>query len=101
MKESVFRSFYKKLAIEGVLKSVMLSSVFSLFIVFITSAVLWFYNVNALWIAIAIYVGVTAALSVLFYFRMFRPTTTSMAKRIDALGLEERILTMSELENDD
>lgn len=101
MKESAFRSFYKKLAIEGVLKSVMLSSVFSLFIVFITSAVLWFYNVNALWIAIAIYVGVTAALSVLFYFRMFRPTTTSMAKRIDALGLEERILTMSELENDD
>ena len=101
MKESAFRSFYKKLAMEGVLKSVMLSSVFSLFIVFITSAVLWFYNVNALWIAIAIYVGVTAALSVLFYFRMFRPTTTSMAKRIDALGLEERILTMSELENDD
>ncbi len=101
MKDSAFRSFYKKLAIEGVLKSVMLSSVFSLFIVFITSAVLWFYNVNALWIAIAIYVGVTAALSVLFYFRMFRPTTTSMAKRIDSLGLEERILTMSELENDD
>ena len=101
MKDSAFRSFYKKLAIEGVFKSVMLSSVFSLFIVFITSAVLWFYNVNALWIAIAIYVCVTAALSVLFYFRMFRPTTTSMAKRIDALGLEERILTMIELENDD
>ena len=61
MKESAFRSFYKKLAIEGVLKSVMLSSVFSLFIVFITSAVLWFYNVNDLWIAIAIYAGVTDA----------------------------------------
>lgn len=100
-KGSVFKSFYNKLAIEGILKSIMLSSVFSLVVVFITSAVLWFYNINALWIAIAIYFGVTAALSVLFYFRKFRPTTISMAKRIDSLGLEERILTMSELENDD
>ena len=100
-KESAFKSFYNKLAIEGILKSVMLSSVFSLSVVFVTSAVLWFFDINSLWIAIAIYFGVTAILSTLFYFKKYRPTANAMAKRIDALGLEERILTMSELENDE
>jgi hypothetical protein len=39
--------------------------------------------------------------AVIAYFRKFRPTVVSNARRIDRYGLEERLITMVELENDD
>ena len=41
------------------------------------------------------------ALTPAFYFWKFKPNKKAIAMRIDELGLEERILTMTQFENDD
>lgn len=46
-------------------------------------------------------VAAIAAFVPIFYYKKFRPTTKDVARRIDRLGLEERIITMTELEKDE
>lgn len=99
--KSVFKKFYGKLVREGVTKSLMISASVALAVAGLCAFVAWFIGFNALWISLGIIVGVTLILTPIFYFKKFRPTTKSIAKRLDALGLEERILTMSQLQSDD
>lgn len=47
-----------------------------------------------------LFVAATAISTPLFYFCRFRPTIKQTARRVDSLGLEERLLTMTELEGD-
>jgi hypothetical protein len=53
-----------------------------------------------LWVALGVFVALTAALIPLFYFLLFRPNTMAVARRFDKLGLDERLITMLELEQD-
>ncbi len=55
---------------------------------------------NGTWLALAVGVGVTAVSALLFYWLRFRPTVRDAARRVDALGLEERTVTMLEAEGD-
>ena len=47
-----------------------------------------------------LFAAATAISTPLFYFCRFRPTIKQTARRVDSLGLEERLLTMTELEGD-
>lgn len=98
---NVFNKFYGKLAREGLLKSLMVSASIAFVIAGLCAFAAWFLGINALWISLGIIGGLTLILTPIFYFKKFRPTTKSIAKRLDSLGLEERILTMSELTSDD
>ena len=99
--KSVFKKFYNKLAREGALKSLMISATAALFAAGLAAFVAWYFGFNAMWIVIGAVAGITVVLTPILYFAKFRPNTKSISKRLDALGLEERILTMSELEHDD
>lgn len=65
----------------------------------------WCLGVKKLWLVLVIALGVFAvawaASSVALYFLKFRPTFGDIARRVDGLGLDERVLTMTELINDD
>lgn len=98
---NVFNKFYGKLAREGLLKSLMVSASIAFVVAGLCAFATWFLGINALWISLGIIGGLTLILTPIFYFKKFRPTTKSIAKRLDSLGLEERILTMSELTSDD
>lgn len=98
---NVFNKFYGKLAREGLLKSLMVSASIAFVVAGLCAFAAWFLGINALWISLGIIGGLTLILTPIFYFKKFRPTTKSIAKRLDSLGLEERILTMSELTSDD
>lgn len=98
---NVFNKFYGKLAREGLLKSLMVSASIAFVVAGLYAFATWFLGINALWISLGIIGGLTLILTPIFYFKKFRPTTKSIAKRLDSLGLEERILTMSELTSDD
>lgn len=100
-KESIFQKYYKKLAGEGLLKSFLLALTIALFVETVILLAFWFVGIKRYWLSAGISVGVFAALVPSLYFLFFRPDTKAIAKRLDSLGLEERLLTMNELQNDE
>ena len=101
MSGELFKKYYTRLMREGIIKSLLWSLVAGFTALFLSSAVLWFTVVELFWVSIVVFVLTTAASTVLFYYTKFKPTTKQIAMRIDSLGLEERILTMTELEKDE
>ncbi len=53
---------------------------------------------NGTWIAVGTSIGITVLLAGILYFAVFRPTLRDAARRVDALGLEERTITMLSME---
>ena len=101
MKNDTFKKYYRKLACEGLLKSFLVALCIALFVETAILAAFWFVGIKRIWLSVAISAGVCALLVPALYYMFFRPTTSSMARRLDKLGLEERLLTMNELLNDD
>jgi len=100
--KQLFKQYRNRLAIEGVLKSTFLGLIIGLAVNFATAFVSWFFGYEGgTWLAIGLGVGTALASGVILYFAKFRPTAKSIARRVDGLGLEERIVTMMELENDE
>ena len=101
-KKGVFQKYYSRLKGEGILLSVICALVVGFATQFLTAFGLWFTKgVILFWISIIVGVGIAGILSPIFYYTKFRPTAKSIARRIDRLGLEERLITMTELEQDD
>lgn len=96
---------YARLTVEAVLKSLLCGLVAGFGAVFATGAIFWIIGTRNLALVIGLLLGalafVTSVIGVILYFAKFRPTINSNAKRIDSLGLEERAITMIELQNDD
>lgn len=101
MADQLFKKYYKRIAREGILKAVLWALIIAFSVLAVTIALSWFFGFKAgLWVGIALFVVAAGAFTPIFYYLKFRPTTKEIAKRVDALGLEERVLTMTELEND-
>lgn len=100
-KESVFKKYYKRLAGEGLLKSFLLALTIALFAETVILLAFWFAGIKRYWLSAGISTGICAALVPSLYFLFFRPDTKAIARRLDSLGLEERLLTMNELQNDE
>ena len=100
-KESIFQKYYKKLVGEGLLKSFLLALTIALFAETVILLAFWFAGIKRYWLSAGISVGICAALVPSLYFLFFRPDTKAIARRLDSLGLEERLLTMHELQNDE
>lgn len=100
--DTLFRKYHKRIAREGIMKSLLYGLIVGSCALLVSSLVCWFFGFRGgLWLSIGLFVlGVTVT-SFLLYFLKFRPTTKQIAVRVDALGLEERLLTMLELEGDD
>lgn len=101
MADKLFQKYYKRVAKEGVLKALLIALSIASGALALTAALSWFFGFKAgLYIGIALFVAILGALTPLLYIRKFRPSTKAIAQRVDELGLEERVLTMTELEND-
>ena len=96
---------YQKLTVEALLKSLFCGLLVAFGVIFTMGAVFWIIGIENLTLVIgllsAALVAVTFASATIFYFAKFRPTVISNARRIDSLGLHERIITMIEYQNDD
>ncbi len=100
--DTLFRKYHRRIAREGIVKSLLYGLIAGSCALLVSALLSWFFGFKGgLWLAIGLFVlGVTAT-SLLLYFLKFRPTSKEIAVRVDALGLEERLLTMLELEGDD
>lgn len=97
----LYSKYYSRMSREGWLKSAFCALIVGFAANGIIALVTWLVGFDmGLWIALGGLVVVTAAVTPVFYFRVFRPTEKKVAKRLDSLGLDERIITMIELEGD-
>ncbi len=101
MADDRFKKYRQRLAREGIMKALMLSGSIALGVLALTVFLSWFFGFKAgLWLGLGLFVGILAVLAPLLYFKRYRPTVKSVARRVDELGLEERVITMTEFEND-
>lgn len=100
-KKEIFDRYRARLIREGVIKAVVYGVIGALGAIFVSSLVSWFFGFKGLWLSIGLGLGVGIIVGTVLYFSVFRPTEKEIAKRVDGLGLEERIVTMMELEGND
>ena len=102
MQNGSIQKFRSRVKTEAIVKSVLIGSSAGFGVAALMGLLSWFFGFKAgLYIAIGLFFLVAAPLSAVLYVKKFRPTTTQVAHRIDELGLEERVITMTELEGDD
>ena len=99
--KQLFQKYHKRMVAEGILKATLIGLLAALAVLFVTAAVCWFVGFKGIWLSIVLFVVVLATTAVTVYLVKYRPTTRSIARRVDELGLEERLITMTELEGDD
>ena len=98
----LFVKYRRKLTTEGVLRALLIGALVGLAVMLVLAGVLWYMgNKQLVWLPPVVFAGVTGLLFVILYFAKFKPSETSIARRLDALGLEERMITMTEFQNDD
>ncbi|AIO18051.1 hypothetical protein KQ51_00147 [Candidatus Izimaplasma bacterium HR1] len=93
--------YYSQLVIEGAVRSAIIGTSIAFFVGFIVFTIGSFTAQNILLLGLVIIAVVSVITIVILYFFLYRPTMKTVAKRIDVLGFEERVVTMLELENDD
>lgn len=102
--ESIFKKYYKRLARIAILKSICFSVMFGFCVNFLVALIMLFFDLSvAVELGVSIGAGVLAigcAAPLLYCFK-FKPTLNRMASALDEQGLEERMVTMVEFENDD
>lgn len=100
--KQTLQQFRSRVMKQSVLRSGLYGLLIGACTAFVAAFVSWFLGYDGgLWVSIGIFVGVTAISGVILYFKKFRVTNSLLARRIDMLGLDERIVTMMELENED
>lgn len=98
--KGAFENHGKKLLAEAIFRSALCGISVGFIANFIAAFVLWFTPVNGLWICIGVFVVVSLIASLLFYVVKFRPSDMRNARRLDSLGLQERLVTMVEYKDD-
>ncbi len=102
MSDTVFRKYSKRVKTESILRSVLLALAVGSVVLAVTELLSWFFGFKAgIWLGPLLLVAVTAALAPILYFKKYKPSAKEIAARVDELGLEERVLTMTELEGED
>ncbi len=98
--KQIFEKYYSRLAKEGIIKALICGFIVGFAVSIIPAFITYLVNYNGLWISMGIGLAAVVATAPLFYYFKFRPKTKQIAERIDRLGLDERLITMMELEKD-
>ena len=99
--KQIFDRHYRRLLTEGILKSVICGAAVGFGISFIFSFLYWMLAFGNIWIGIVIGIASGILTGALAYRLRYKPTDKTIARRIDRYGLEERMITMLELERDE
>lgn len=101
IQKKFFEKHYSRLRTQGIIKSLLCGLMIGLFANFLAAVAAWFFDFGGIWFGIGIGAGVTLISAVILYFAKFKPTAKQIARRVDQLGLEERLITMLELQQDE
>ena len=99
--KQMMKKHYLRLVLEGVFKSLLAGLAIGFAANFLTALLGWIFSFGNIWLAIGIGAAAWVISSALMYFLKFKPSMEDTARRMDRLGLEERMVTMLELKEDD
>ncbi|MCM1513521.1 MAG: hypothetical protein NC090_00805 [Anaeroplasma bactoclasticum] len=94
-----FSPLYKEYLKSAILKSLILATLISCSVLFIVSFVFWMVDVKQFWIALIAF-GVLEVTIFLIAFSRLKPTDRKLSKKLDELGLQQRVVTMYQYQND-
>lgn len=98
--KQMFKKHYLRLVLEAVIKAVLAGLAVGCGANFLAALSAWVFDFGGIWFAIGVGGGVWLVSAALFYLLRYKPTVAKTAERMDRLGLEERMITMLELEGD-
>lgn len=98
--KQTFSNHYSRFKRESIIKSLLFGSIFGFLVAVIASALFWYFDVKAFWLSVPVFIVVTLGAGYLLSVTKFKPQAEYMARKLDAFGLEQRLITMTELEND-
>lgn len=101
MSDKILQKYYLRLKTEGFLKALLWGLAVGFGVLAVLGMLYWFMGWTSEWVCLVVCSVVTAGTTFAFYHWRFKPTTKYIARRVDDLGLHERILTMTELEGDE
>ena len=101
MTEKLFKKFRARVIKEAWLKALVLGLVLAFCTLFVTALLFWIINPELYWLAFVAFGGALILGTPIFYVIKYRPNEKDIAREIDDLGLEERMITMLQLESDD
>lgn len=96
-----FKKHHSRLVLEAVIKAVVCGLLAGFCANFLAALAAWLLDFGGIWFAIAVGAAVGVITGVTLYFVKFRPSMKELAERVDRLGLEERMITMLQFQNDD
>lgn len=95
-----FNELYKEYLKSIIFKSLVFATLFSCTVLAIMSFAFWYNDVKQYWIALIVFAVLELVLFSVMFF-ILRPTEKKFAKKLDSLGLKERVVTMYQYQNDD
>lgn len=100
-KNKIFQKQFSKLKFEAIVKSTLAGVGCGLGVNFLTSLITWFTPFHGFWLSLLLFAIVAPVVSILFYYKRFYPSDIQNARRLDSMGLHERLVTMVEFQNAD
>lgn len=98
--ERLLAQYRTRLATEGWIKSALCGLTVGFVLNLLYTLVCLVFGIKMFWVGILLFALGTATTPI-FYFARFKKSMRQVASRVDTLGLEERVLTMAQLEGDD
>ena len=98
---NLFQNHMSKLKLEAIVKSALCGGAVGFGVNFIVALVTWFTDFNGFWLSLGVLAAVSVAAGLTFYFLLFYPSDLRNARRVDGMGLQERMITMLEYQSDD
>lgn len=94
--DELIKKYRNKLRLEGGIKAAMLAATIAAACAVVVALIVWLLPTDAsvVWIAVGLFLGLTVAVTPVIYFVKYRTTDIELARRLDRLGLSERVVTM-------
>lgn len=98
----ILNKYKSKLTWEAILKAAMSGLSLGLSACGLISLICWLAGYkNGVWVALGVGLGLFVLSVPLFFLFLYRPSEISTGRRVDALGLQERTITMLQYKDDD
>jgi len=99
--KELFKQYSKRLTQEGWIRSLVCGGTVGFGACLFAAILSWMLELNGLLIPLTALLAATAVATVLFFFIRFRPSIRDCARKIDRMGLDERMITMLDLDGDE
>lgn len=97
----ILKKFHNKLNVEAILRSLIWGVIIGFSVSLVTATVSYIFDIGIVLIAIIAGLAICVIVTTCFYLLRYKPNKIDLASRVDILGLQERVLTMTELQEDD